>query len=312
MEGLIRFLVHLAIMTEIYAILSLTLNFQFGLTGLANFGHVAFFMLGAYVSTILMLVAHCPFGVAMAGAIIACGIFGLLIAIPTSRLKADYWAISTLAVAEILRKFFYNEKWIVGGGYYRGGAHGIGGIPAPLEHVFSPGAYPFFYLVFAGAFLAAIYLILERLTHSPFGRVLKTIREEEVLADILGKDSATFKMKAMGISGALAGAAGALYASYLRFIGPDQFMPLVTFIVWAMIVVGGLGNMRGALLGAVVIQAFYSSTRYFKDFIPISADRLASIRMVAIGVLIVLAILFVKEGLLKEKKRIYRSGPEEG
>lgn len=306
MEGLIRFLTHLAIMTEIYGILSVTLNFQFGLTGLANFGHVAFFMFGAYISTILLLVAHCSFPIALAGSIIGSGIFGLLISIPTSRLKADYWAISTLAVAEIVRKFFYNENWIVGGGYYRGGAHGIGGIPAPLEHLFTTGTYPFFYLVFVGAFLVLIYMILERLARSPFGRVLKAIREEEVLSEVLGKDVAVFKMKAMGISGALAGTAGSLYASYLGFIGPDQFMPLVTFVVWAMIVVGGVGNNRGALLGAVVIQAFYSSTRYFKDYIPIAADRLASIRMVVIGVLIILVILFMREGLIKEKKRSYK------
>lgn len=293
-------------MTEIYAILSLTLNFQFGLTGLANFGHVAFFMLGAYTSTILLLVAHCSFPIALAGAIVACGIFGFLISIPTSHLRSDYWAISTLAVAEIVRKFFYNEKWIVGGGYYRGGAHGIGGIPAPLENYLSSETYPFFYLALTSFSLILIYLILEKLTQSPFGRVLKGIREEEVLSEALGKDVAAFKMKAMAISGALAGTAGSLYASYIGFIGPDQFMPLVTFVVWAMIVVGGIGNNRGALLGALVIQAFYSSTRYFKDYIPIEADRLASIRMVIIGVLIILTILFMKEGLLKEKKKSHK------
>ena len=306
MEGLIRFLTHLAIMTEIYGILSLTLNFQFGLTGLANFGHVAFFMLGAYTSTILLLVAHCSFPIALAGAIVACGIFGFLISIPTSHLRSDYWAISTLAVAEIVRKFFYNEKWIVGGGYYRGGAHGIGGIPAPLENYLSSEIYPFFYLALASFFLISIYLILEKLTLSPFGRALKGIREEEVLSEALGKNVAVFKMKAMAISGALAGTAGSLYASYIGFIGPDQFMPLVTFVVWAMIVVGGTGNNRGALLGALVIQAFYSSTRYFKDYIPIEADRLASLRMVIIGVLIILTILFMKEGLIREKKKSYK------
>ena len=293
-------------MTELYAILSLTLNFQFGLTGLANFGHVVFFMLGAYISTILLLVANCSFPIALAGGIVACGIFGFLISIPTSHLRSDYWAISTLAVAEIVRKFFYNEKWIVGGGYYRGGAHGIGGIPAPLENYFSPEIYPFFYLALVSFFLISIYLILERLTQSPFGRVLKGIREEEVLSEALGKNVAVFKMKAMAISGALAGTAGSLYASYIGFIGPDQFMPLVTFVVWAMIVVGGIGNNRGALLGALVIQAFYSSTRYFKDYIPIDADRLASIRMVIIGVLIILTILFMKEGIIREKKKSYK------
>jgi branched-chain amino acid transport system permease protein len=305
MEGLIRFLTHLAIMTEIYAILSLTLNFQFGLSGLANFGHVAFFMLGAYVSTIILLVAKLSFFVSLVVAVVACGIFGCLFSIPTFKLRSEYWAISTLAVAEIIRKFFYNEKWIVGGGYYRGGAHGIGGIPAPLESFFSAEFYPFFYLALTSFFLILIYFLLEKMTQSPFGRVLKTIREDEVLSEALGKNVAVFKMKAMVMSGALAGIAGSLYSSYMGFIGPDQFMPLVTFIVWAMIVVGGTGNNRGALLGSLVIQAFYSSTRYFKDYIPIEADRLASIRMVIIGVLIILTILFMKEGLIREKRKFY-------
>jgi ABC-type branched-subunit amino acid transport system permease subunit len=305
-EGLVRFLTHLAILTEIYGILALTLNFQFGLTGLANFGHVVFFMLGAYTSTILLLVAHCSFPVALLGAIIVSGIFGFLISIPTSHLKSDYWAISTLAFAEIVRKVFYNENWIVGGGYYRGGAYGIAGIPAPLDHYFSSGMYPFFYLAVTSFFLLAIYLLLEKLTQSPFGRALKGIREEEVLSEALGKDVAVFKMKAMSISGALAGVAGSLYASYMGFVGPDQFMPLVTFVVWAMIVVGGTGSNRGALLGALVIQVFYSSTRYLKDYIPIGADRLASIRMVIIGVLIILTILFMREGLVEEKKKHYK------
>jgi ABC-type branched-subunit amino acid transport system permease subunit len=292
-------------MTEIYAILSLTLNFQFGLSGLANFGHVAFFMLGAYVSTILLMVAKLSFLLSLVGAIVTCGVFGCLISIPTFKLRSEYWAISTLAVAEIIRKFFYNEKWIVGGGYYRGGAHGIGGIPAPFETFFSAEFYPFFYLALTSFFLILIYFLLEKMTQSPFGRVLKTIREDEVLTEALGKNVAVFKMKAMVISGALAATAGSLYASYMGFIGPDQFMPLVTFIVWAMIVVGGTGNNRGALLGALVIQAFYSSTRYFKDYIPIEADRLASIRMVIIGVMIILTILFMKEGLIREKKKFY-------
>lgn len=305
MEGLISFLVYLGIMTGIYAILSLSLNFQYGFTGLANFGQVAFFMLGAYCSTILTLTFGLPFLVGLFGAMIIAGLFGFLIALPTANLKGDYWAIATLAAAEIVRRFFLNEEWVVGGGYYRGGAYGIGGIPRPLESLFTPYTYPLFYLGLVIIFVAFTYFVLRKLTTSPFGRVLKTIREADGLADALGKDTGKFRIKATAVGGGFAGIAGSLFAHYIGFIDPYTFMPIETFVVWAMIVVGGVGNNRGALVGAIAIQAFYSSTRFLKDYIPIGADTLASLRMVVIGVLIVVVILFMREGLVKEKKRVY-------
>lgn len=303
---MIEYLAYLSIMTGIYGILSLSLNLQYGFTGLANFGHVAFFCLGAYTSTLIVVLAKGPFILGLLGGIIAAGLFGWLISIPTANLKEDYWAIVTLAAAEIVRLFFLNEDWIFGKGPYHGGAFGIGGIPRPLQSWFSATTYPFFYLCIVIFFLALTYLVIRLLTNSPFGRVLKAMREGDDLPLAMGKDVRKFRMRAMALGGGMGGLAGSLVAHFWSFIDPYQFMPIETFVVWAMVVVGGKGNNMGALVGAVIIQFFYISTRFLKDFIPIDAQVLASLRMVLIGVLIVLVMLFMKEGLLKEKKRVYQ------
>ena len=151
---MIEYLTYLSIMTGIYGILSLSLNLQYGFTGLANFGHVAFFCLGAYTSTLIVVLVKGPFILGLLGGIIAAGLFGWLIAIPTANLKEDYWAIVTLAAAEIVRLFFLNEDWIFGKGPYHGGAFGIGGIPRPLQSWFSATTYPFFYLCIVIFFLS--------------------------------------------------------------------------------------------------------------------------------------------------------------
>jgi ABC-type branched-subunit amino acid transport system permease subunit len=303
---MIEYLVYLSIMTGIYGILSLSLNLQYGFTGLANFGHVAFFCLGAYTSTLIVVLAKGPFILGLLGGIIAAGLFGWLISIPTANLKEDYWAIVTLAAAEIVRLFFLNEDWIFGKGPYHGGAFGIGGIPRPLQSWFSATTYSFFYLCIVIFFLALTYFVIRLLTNSPFGRVLKAMREGDDLPLAMGKDVRKFRMRAMALGGGMGGLAGSLVAHFWSFIDPYQFMPIETFVVWAMVVVGGKGNNMGALVGAVIIQFFYISTRFLKDFIPIDAQVLASLRMVLIGVLIVLVMLFMKEGLLKEKKRVYQ------
>ncbi len=304
---MIEYLVYLSIMTGIYGILSLSLNLQYGFTGLANFGHVAFFCLGAYTSTILVVLVKAPFVLGLLGAMVVAGFFGFLISIPTANLKEDYWAIVTLAAAEIVRLFFLNEDWIFGKGPYHGGAFGIGGIPRPLQSLFSATTYPFFYLCLVLFFLALTYFVASLLTNSPFGRVLKAMREGDDLPLAMGKDVRKFRMKVMALGGAMGGLAGSLVVHFWSFIDPYQFMPIETFVVWAMVVVGGKGNNVGALVGACIIQLFYVSTRFLKDYIPIDAQVLASLRMVVIGVLIILIMLFMKEGLVKEKKRVYHT-----
>jgi len=296
----VNFLIYLLIMIGIYALLALSLNFQVGFTGLINFGQVAFFAIGAYTSCLLVCKAGVPIGLGFLCGMILSGLFGYLISIPTRSLKADYWAIVTLAGGEVVRLIAVNEGWLTEGSF------GVMRIPQPLKHLFSKDTYPLFYLLLVIACVVVVYFILRLLTNSPFGRDLKAIRDAEELCLSLGKNTRKLKMEAMIVAGAVAGLAGALFAHYITYISPENFQPIETFLMWAMIIVGGRGNHVGAILGAVVIQVFNVSTRFIVHYVPLGPDVIAPLRMVIIGLLIVAFLLFKPEGLVKEKKKIYK------
>ena len=154
-------------------------------------------------------------------------------------------------------------------------------------------------------FVGISYFLMAKLANSPFGRVLKVIREEEEIALAMGKPVFIFKLKAMALGAMFAGISGSLYAHYITYISPSDFTPIVTFIVWAMVIIGGKGNLMGSIIGAVIIVVFFNSTRYLKDFLHMRAETVASLRMVAIGILVILSILYKQEGLVKEKKKTY-------
>ena len=296
----VNFLIYLLIMIGIYALLALSLNFQVGFTGLINFGQVAFFAIGAYTSCLLVCKAGVPIGLGFLCGMILSGLFGYLISIPTRSLKADYWAIVTLAGGEVVRLIAVNEGWLTEGSF------GVMRIPQPLKHLLSKDTYPLFYLLLVIACVVVVYFILRLLTNSPFGRDLKAVRDAEELCLSLGKNTRKLKMEAMIVAGAVAGLAGALFAHYITYISPENFQPIETFLMWAMIIVGGRGNHVGAILGAVVIQVFNVSTRFIVHYVPLGPDVIAPLRMVIIGLLIVAFLLFKPEGLVKEKKKIYK------
>ena len=299
---MIDFFVYLLTMIGIWSILSISLNIQYGLTGLINLGHVAYFMIGAYVSTILVMLMGLSFWIGFIGAMLSAGLFGAIIALPTANLREDYWAISTLAFAEIVRLFFLNQPLQ---GPYVGASFGVSGIPAPLRDLFSNQGYGYFYLGLVLVCLAAAYLTAEWFTRKPFGRVLKAIREGDEVPLAMGKNVGAFRVRSMFLSGLLGGMAGFLFAHYNGFISPQYFLPLETFMVWAMVILGGSGNYKGAIVGTVVIQAIYNSTRFISKSLPVEATTIASIRMIIIGVLIILVILYMPQGLVPEKKRRY-------
>jgi branched-chain amino acid transport system permease protein len=303
---LLNFLVYLTTMISIYGLFALSLNFQVGFGGLINFGQVIFFCVGSYTSALLTVKAGAPLAAGIAAGMLMSGLVGFLISIPTKSLKADYWAIATLAGAEAFRLFVLNEQWLTEGPF------GVMNIPQPLSHLFSLDAYPVFYLFFALACLLAAYLFLSLLSRSPFGRNLRAVRDDEELCLSLGKNTRKIKLQAMFVAGMVGGLGGALFAHYITFISPENFRPIETFLMWAMIIVGGRGNHMGAILGAVIIQIFNVSTRFVGGYLPLGSDFMAALRMAIIGSLIVIFLLFRSEGLLKEKKTVYdTSGGED-
>jgi branched-chain amino acid transport system permease protein len=279
----------------IYAILSLGLNVQWGFTGLVNLGHVGFFAVGAYTSAILAKLGI-PFLLSLMAAIILAAFFGALVSLTTLRLKEDFLAIVTLGFSEILRLFLLNESWLTGG------ANGITAIPRPMREVFVQH-YDKFYLLMIVGILIVLFLLLEWLRLSPYGRVLRAVREDELIASVAGKNVFRLKLEAFFIGAALAGLAGVFYAHYLTFIAPEIFVPLVTINVWVALIAGGSGNNKGAILGAFVLMGFLESTRFFKDFIPMLSDvRLAAAREILVGLFLILLIIYRQEGILPEKK----------
>lgn len=298
------FLIYLTTMTGIYGILALSLNLQYGFTGLVNLGHIVFFMLGAYTSAILVMLAGLPFLVGVLGGIVVAGLFGGLMALPTAHLQQDYWAISTLAAAEIVRIVILNTEL---SGPYVGASFGISGIPQPWRDAFpSPAAYGLFYLGLVAAAVVLAYAFVRWLTGTPYGRALKAIREGDDVPLALGKDPRSLRVRVMVVGGGLGGLAGALFAHYNAFIEPQYFLPLETFIVWAMVILGGAGNHLGVLIGAAIVQALYNSTRFLAGYFDfIDPQLMASLRMIAIGLLITAVILYMPRGLLPEPRKRY-------
>jgi len=282
------FLRYWVTITAVYSIFALSLNFQYGHGGLVNFGQVFFFCFGAYTVAILANLGVNPAATVLL-AMAASGVFGYLMAYTARNMGGTYWGIATLAVGEIVRLFFLNEDWVAGG------ADGIAvGARIPL------------FAVVTLALTVMAFLFPRVVMHSPFGRVLKTIREGDDLPLSLGKDVFSFKKRTMVIGGILGGLAGALFAYQKQFINPEDFFPIETFIVWAMVVVGGKGSDMGTLFGAVIIQVFYVGTRFAKDFLPLGGNTLAALRMVVIGLLIVLTMMYRSRGLIPEKPRVYK------
>ncbi|HEU0231339.1 MAG TPA: branched-chain amino acid ABC transporter permease [Burkholderiaceae bacterium] len=304
---MINFLVYLLTIVGIYGLLSLSLSFQYGQTGLINFGQVAFFMVGAYVSSIATAILGWPVWVGFILAIVGGGVLGALMALPIGDLRQDYWAIATLAAAELIRIIFLNTNL---GSDYVGASYGITNIPAPWRNHFTATQYGYFYLALVVVCVVAAYLLVTWLGRSPFGRVLKGIRESDDVARALGKDVRSARIGSLIIGGALAGAGGSLYAHFVGFIDPRFFMPLETYLVWAMVIMGGPGNNLGALVGTLLVELIYNSTRFIQ--VPAEySSTVAALRMVLIGVLILLVILYLPRGLVPERKRRYsrRGGP---
>jgi ABC-type branched-subunit amino acid transport system permease subunit len=292
-----NYLVAILTFVMVYAMLSLGLNVQWGFTGLVNLGHVGFFAVGAYTSALLSKVGF-PFIFSMTAAILLAAFFGTLVALTTVRLKEDFLAIVTLGFSEILRLFLINESWLTGG------ANGITDIPRPLKGFFL--SKDLLYLFMLAGVVILLFFLLERLRLSPYGRVLRAVREDELVAATAGKNVFRSKVQAFSLGAGIAGMAGVFYAHYLVYLAPDMFIPLVSINVWVALIAGGSGNNRGAIMGAFVLMGFLESTRFLKDFIPIiSGFRLAAFREILVGLFLILLMIHRQEGILPEKKILH-------
>lgn len=288
-----NYLVAMGTLWSFYALLALGLNLQWGYAGLVNFGLVAYFGIGAYASALLVL-AGVPFAGALALAAVLAGALGLVVALSTFRLREDYLAVVTLGFAEIVRLVALNEVWLTEG------ARGLTGIPRPLA-AWGAGS-DVLYLAWTLAAVAVVFVLAERIRVAPLGRVLRAIREDADVAALAGKNVPALKLQAFVLGAAVAGVAGSLYAHYLTFLSPDQLDATVTIYAWIALIVGGSGNNKGALLGALVLMSLLEGSRFLKDLIPVlSGVRLAAVRLMLVGGLLVGFMMFRPEGLWREE-----------
>lgn len=306
-QGIISYLVFFATIAGIYAILTLGLNVQWGYTGLFNVGIAGFFAVGAYTSALLTTKPSAihvggfelPFLLGLLGAGLVCGLIALLIGIPTLRLREDYFAIASIGIAETIRFVFQNERWLAGGN------RGVAGIPRPLFDL-AGSHFNLVYLLLVIVLLLLLYVLLERGIRSPWGRVLKAIREDEHVATASGKDIFRLRLESLVIGAIVMGFAGSLYAHFIGFISPLSFTPmLTTFIVWVMLTLGGSGNNKGALVGAFVVWGIWTMTEFLTDLLPVGlASRAAPMRVVLIGLLLIAVLMLRPRGLFGEERQV--------
>ncbi|MCX8118607.1 MAG: branched-chain amino acid ABC transporter permease [Desulfobacterota bacterium] len=285
-------LLHLWIMIFIYSIFAMSLNLQMGYTGLFNFGHIAFFGIGAYTSALLTL-HHFPFALAFWVALAASGLCGFLLSIPSLRLRGDYFGIATLGFGEIIRMVSQNEVWLTKG------PMGLPGIPKPVLFSYRFGTLPQYLLLTFGLTLLT-FLILRRVIRSPLGRTFRGIREDEIALMALGKNTFHFKIKSVLIGSVFAGLAGVLWAHYTTFISPGDFTLSETILVLLIVVLGGKGTEWGPLVGAFVLIFFQESLRFLK--LPAEWGRyLAPLQQMIFGALLIFLMVYRPEGLIREK-----------
>jgi len=245
---------HLDVLTGagLYALLAMGLNIVVGFTGLLHLGYAAFFAIGAYTYALLNLHLKCPFWIGLAPAAAFAGIAGVLFGIPAIRVRGDYLAIVTLGFGEIVRIAFTNlEGWTGGPNGLLGIAHPTIWIPGAGAYDFGVSSMPYYYLVLAVTAIVAV--VCHRMGCSRVGRAWAAIREDELAAACSGINTFQLKLLAQGCGAAIGGIAGAIFAAKQGTITPDSFDFILSVMVLAMVVLGGLGSVRGVITGALVL-----------------------------------------------------------
>lgn len=325
MNGWLVFGAAFLINVLIYGILALGLNVQYGHAGLANFGFVALFATGAFASALVTLPRPgsagyagsyeigfgMPFGVGLLVAAAAGGVFALAMGAISLRLGGHYLAMVTFALAQIWSIVLGNEEWLTRGEF------GISTVPQPFrEAVSAADVYILLFLALAVVTTLVCFGITERVMGSPFGRALRGMREDAQAAESLGKSTGALRLKAFVLGGVLAGVAGSVWVHSIGAVHVGQFVPIVTFNVWLAVLLGGIGNNRGVLLGAFLLIFIREGTRFLGN-IPYLAEvsagnpsLLPSLRYVAIGLALVLVVRFAPRGVLPERLRTRERHPE--
>jgi branched-chain amino acid transport system permease protein len=327
LDSVVTFLTFFLTTVVIFAIFTVGLNIQWGYTGVFNFGVMAFFLVGAYTATLFAKAPASggfttyvggfgekldfipflgseewlPFLVGTLAAAVFSGVLAFLVSIPALRLREDYLAIATIGIAELLRRVTIEQRELVNG------TRGIAAIPRPLGGLVDSGDYKFIALGIAVVVLILVFIAAERGVRSPWGRVLRALREDELTTAASGKDVFAFKAQGFVLGAVIMGIGGAVFAYNRGAVSPDTFTHFfATFIFWVMLMVGGSGNNKGAMVGAYIVWGFWTITTLLQTYdLPAAVEtRIPFMRDFGIGVLIVVVLLLRPQGLLPEQRRV--------
>jgi len=304
----IDFWTSVGILAGIYTIFTLGLQLNVGFTGIFNFGQAAFMAIGAYSMAILVTEAHMSFWLSLPISILIAIAFGLIVGLPSLRLRTDYFAIATIAAAEAIRLFALNARELTGGAQ---GTFGFGddwdsvsetieGWIADIGWTDVPTLFPLFLVVWAVALV--LMLVMSRVQETPWGRVLRAIREDEDAARALGKNAFAYKLQSLAIAATLGAISGFFLALNLKFVVPEEFLPIVTFIGYACLILGGMASYWGVAVGAVILWSVLEGLRFLE--LPLSETRIAALRFLILGLVLIGLMAFRPQGIFGKREEM--------
>jgi branched-chain amino acid transport system permease protein len=312
------FWVSVGVLAGIYAIVALGLQLNTGFTGIVNFGMAAFMAIGAYTMAILVIKAGFSFWLSLPLAVGTSMLFGVLVGLPSLRLRADYFAIATIAMAEVVRLFAQNARDLTGGnqGLFCDLENPSNCYPDTWNSISEsinnfvtnfwsdpPTLLPLLLVIWVTVGLATVALTY--LQRAPWGRVLRAIREDEDAAQALGKNTLAFKLQSLAIAAVLGSIAGFFLALDLRTVHPLDFEPLVTFFAFSVLILGGMGSYRGVAVGAVLFWFVLEGTRFIDlPDPPFTETRIASVRLAITGLLLIGLMAFRPQGLFGKRQEM--------
>jgi branched-chain amino acid transport system permease protein len=305
MENFSLFLAGVITLIGIYTLLTLAVNLHYGYAGLMSFGIVGFLAVGAYTYAIMTVGSpvgedkflvgfNQPWWVGFLAAGAVTTFFAFIIGLPTLRVEGDYLLIVTFAFAEVTQKLLSNEAWLTNG------TRGFINIHQPFREVIAGRNYQLFLAGLVVVIVVICYLIAQRVGKSPFGRTLRAMRDNEPAALAAGKNVYLFKMRIFLLGAAFCGFAGAMYTWYMTIALPPLFGMEVSFAAWIALVIGGLGNNKGAVIGTIVLLGSQQALKFIQ-LTPALAPMISASQLIIEGLVLVLILRFYPTGLVPEK-----------
>ena len=282
-----NYLLHIAVMINVYIILSLSLNLIVGMGGMMSLCHAAFYGIGAYIGTLAMVNWGLSSFPALFLAVTGTSLLSLVISCPSLRLKGDYFVLGSLGFQSIVFIILYNWVDVTRGPY------GISGIPSPTILGLTIRGLPTWF-AFSTMIMLACVVLIYLIMDSPFGRTLKAIRDDEIAAGSLGKNVSWYKIRTFALAAGFAAVSGMLFSGYMRYIDPTSFTIMESVFILSIIIIGGAGNLQGPIIGAIVLVVLPELLRFLGMPDAIAANT----RQVIYGLAMILLIRLRPQGLL--------------